>query len=252
MNTRNWLAWSVLSLVFAPAVWASGETLESVEKKILGRWDKLKTMSAKMTMDMSMPSGMGDMSMKAEGTVEYMRRDDKELFRMETVTQPYMSGEKMESMSSRMSTVYDGAFAYTVMDMMGQKRAMKTVPDTVMGSPGGRRMFADLHKNNTLKLLPDAKAAGEAVYVIEAKPNNPIKGGLARAARIKLFFAKASGILVKLVGLTETSEEIMAMAFSDIKINPTISADRFVFEAPADVEVVDMTRKGPAATGGGG
>ncbi|GAF73674.1 unnamed protein product, partial [marine sediment metagenome] len=96
----------------------------------------------------------------------------------------------------------------------------------------------NMKKNSTLTLLPDEKVEEQAAYVIESKPKSP---GPQPMAKSKMFFAKDSGIMIKMVGLDAEGKAIMTMNVKDVKLNPEISPDRFVFKAPEGVEVMDMT-----------
>jgi outer membrane lipoprotein-sorting protein len=178
---------------------------------------------------------MQGMSMKSEGTIEYLIQDGKELFRMDMTMKQSMGGQEMDG---SMSTIADGQFVYAVTEMMGQKMAMKQKPDSFQGAVGGKQMFEDMKKSNELKLLPDEKVDGQATFVIEATPKS---AGPRPYANSKMFFAKDSGIMVKMVGVDTGGNEVMTMKVSDVKRDPKIDADRFVFKAPEGVQVMDMT-----------
>ena len=231
MNTRIRLATLVcLLLVFSSGVLAA-ETLESVEKQIIARWSKLTSLTAKTTMVMNMQG----MSMTSEGTIECMKRGDKELLRMEMTMKQSMGGQ---SKDTAMSVIMDGEYVYNMTEMMGHKRAMKQKPDSFRGAVGGKRVFEDLKREHELKLLPDEKVDGQAVFVIKATP----KGAKPKPyTNSKNFFAKDTGIMVKMIGVDAGGNEVMTMTVSDVKRNPEIDPDRFVFKAPEGVQVMDVT-----------
>ena len=154
---------------------------------------------------------------------------------MEMKVEQSFGDQKMEG---AVSTISDGTFVYNLNDMMGQKMAVKQKADSLQGTPGGKQMFENMKKNSTLTLLPDEKVEGQAAYVIESKPKSP---GPQPMAKSKMFFAKDSGIMIKMVGLDAEGKAIMTMNVKDVKLNPEISPDRFVFKAPEGVEVMDMT-----------
>ena len=220
-----------ISLLTLQAGALAGETLESVEKKIIEQWSKLKSMSAKTTMEMTMQG----MSMKSDGTTEYLNDQGKEKYRMDMKMEQSFGDQKMEG---SVSTISDGTFVYNLNDMMGQKMAMKQKADSLQGAPGGRQMFDNMKKNSELTLLPDEKIDGQAAYVIESKPKSP---GPQPMSKSKMYFAKDSGIMIKMVGLDAEGKAIMTMNVKDVKLNPKISPDRFVFKAPEGVQVMDMT-----------
>ena len=73
MKIRICLAALSMSFLTFQAGALAGETLESVEKKVIEKWSKLKSMSAKTTMEMTMQG----MSMKSDGTTEYLNDQGK-------------------------------------------------------------------------------------------------------------------------------------------------------------------------------
>ena len=231
MKNRIYLVTLATALLFCCSTSFGGETLESVEKKIVEKWSKLESMSAKMTMEMSQAGASG----KSDGTVEYLKRDEKELFRSEMKMTQEMGAQKMEV---SVCMICDGEFAYTSTDMMGQKMVMKQKPDAMQGSPGGKSMFDNLEKINELKSLPDEKVDGKPTFVIEATPK---AAGAQPPMKSKLFFAKDTGIMIKMVVLDAEGKSAMTMSYTEVKLNPKIDPGRFVFEAPEGVQIMDMT-----------
>lgn len=209
------------------------EKLAAVEKELSKVWDKLKSMTA----DMEMNVVMAGISTKLNGTVEFVNKPDKELFRMEMTMETDFGGQKMEGSSA---TVYDGEFVYVVTDMMGQKTAVKQKPGAIAQSPAGKHMFKSLMENNELKVLPSEKVDGKDAFVIEAVPKGT---GSQPVARMKIFLVKENGIMVKMLGYDSAGSEFMTTVYSNIKINPKIDESRFVFKAPDGVQVVDMTNQ---------
>ena len=209
----------------------AGETLESVEKKIVGNWTKLTSMSAKTTTKMAHPG----MSMKSEGTLEYLRHDGKELFRLEMKVDQEIGGQKRQG---TISSIADGKSVYNVTDMMGQTMAFKQSGDSFQNFPGGRQMFDSLKKKSTLQLLPDEKVGDQVTYVIEVKPKESSSSPM---AKMKLFFAKDTGMVVKMMAFDGSEQPTMTTTYHDVKLNPKISPDRFVFKAPEGVQVMDKT-----------
>ena len=209
------------------------EKLAAIEKELSKVWDKLKSMTA----DMEMNVAMAGTSTKLKGTVEFVNKPDRELFRMEMTMETDFGGQKMEGSST---TVYDGAFVYVVTDMMGQKTAVKQKPGAIAQSPAGKHMFKGLMERNELKVLPSEKVDGKDAFVIEAVPKGT---GSQPVARMKIFLVKENGIMVKMLGYDSAGSEFMTTVYSNIKINPKIDESRFVFKAPDGVQVVDMTNQ---------
>ncbi len=209
------------------------EELAAVEKALSKAWGNLKSMTA----DMEMNVAMAGISTKMKGTVEFVNKPDKELFRMEMTIESNMGGQKMEGNST---TVYDGEFVYMLNEMMGQKSVVKQDPGVIAQSPAGKRMFEGLKEKNELKVLPSEKVDGKDVFVIEAVPKGT---GPQPVARMKIFLAKENGIMVKMLGYDNAGTEFMTTVYSNIKINPKIDESRFVFKAPDGVQVMDMTNR---------
>ncbi len=63
------------------------------------------------------------------------------------------------------------------------------------------------------------------------------------AAEQFMYFEKATGMMVKMVGKDSAGKVMMETLTTDLKVNSSISADRFVFNAPEGVQVIDMTQQ---------
>lgn len=223
---------------------AQADTLEEAEKKIIAEAEKVKTMTAKMlTTSESEGSGM-NMKLKMEGTTETAWRGEKMFMRAETKssTVTKMSDQPENKSETKSLSVADGEFLYVLNEMDGNKTAMKMKLQPKM-KQAAREAFETLHKEYELKLLDDDKHQGKAVYVIEAKPKKAEEGTTSTA---KFFYTKDGGVMVKSETTTKSPQMKMHMVFelSDVKLNPDIKSDRFVFKAPDGVEVQDMTKLG--------
>ena len=110
---------------------ASAETLENVEKILTTKFAKHKSFSADMKMTMQMGPGM---SANSTGTMEFMVVDGKERFRSEMHMKMSHGTQTMET---TVVSIYDGTDAYTISEMMGQKRVARTNPSQMAGRAGG-------------------------------------------------------------------------------------------------------------------
>jgi outer membrane lipoprotein-sorting protein len=216
----------------------AGDTLESVEKTIIGKWAALSSMSTKMTMVSEMDMGDTKISTKAESVVEYLKKDGKELHRQEMTTETTFGAG--QSMKSSITSVDDGEFLWGLQEQMGNTMVTKQKSGQMQGSPGGEKMFADLRERNNLKLLPEEKVDGVDCHVIEGTPK---KAAPMRPTKELFYFGKKTGVLVKIVGMGENDKKMMTITFSDVKINPKLDPVRFVFKVPEGVQVTDMTEK---------
>ena len=209
------------------------EKLAAVEKELTKVWDKLKSMTA----DMEMNVVKAGTPTKMKGSVEFVNKPDKELLRMEMTLEADVAGQKMEG---TVTTIYDGEFIYIVSEMFGRKTIIKQNPGAMAQTPAGKHMFEGLKENYELKVLPGEKVDGKDAFVIEAVPKGT---GPQPVARMKLFLMKENGIMVKMLGYDSAGSEFMTTVYSNIKINPKIDESRFVFKAPDGVQVMDMTNR---------
>lgn len=212
----------------------AGETLESVEKKITQRWSQLKSMSAHLDLNMSMDVFF----VRTTGTVDYWNKQGREITRMEIVmTQSLEEGGKKKH--TRLLSISDGEVVHSIKKDAEEMTASKEKVKTLEGTPGGRHLFEELKTNNQLVLLPEEKVDGQNAYVIEATPK---KGASASPfAKKKLFFSKETGVLVKMIGLDSTHTPMMTLTYTNLKINPKVDPDRFVFKVPQGIVVEDKT-----------
>lgn len=236
MRKRAGAVLTVVVLVGVTTV-SAGETLESVEKKLAEKTQRIKTLTADVTMltDTAFPGG----SSKSEstGTLEYLKKSDKFLSRMEfktVATQKF--GEQETKMESSTLTIVDGDIAHILADQMGRKMAMKQKVDNVQGVDA-ETMFKTLRKDYDLRLQPDSSVDGQAVYAIEAKPKSAAAGG----GKVISYFAKDTGLLLRMVNYDNQGRLMSNINYTDIKVNPKIDPGRFVFKAPEGVQVMDMT-----------
>jgi len=221
---------------------AAGDDLKTVEKKIIGQWEKHKSMTAKFTMVSHMEMSGMVMDSKAEGPFEVMKKGGQCLARQEMkiiTTQKF--GDQESKTEQEVLLVVDGEFAYTLTDMAGQKMATKAKIDPQMtGDP--KATFEWLRKDHELKLLPEETIDGNKVYVIEAKPKEKPSAGYGKSV---YYYQQENGVLVKMVGHGVDGKPQMTMTFTDIKLDVDIKPERFVFKAPPGVQVIDQTGATP-------
>ena len=237
MNKRMGLVLvAVLFLGFSMSA-AVADDLQALEKKITAGWDKHKSMTAKMTMTLH----MGNHATGA-GTFEVLNKGGKVLSRMEMkVEMVHKAGDQEMRMEQRITSIVDGEYTYMVMDMMGQKTAMKMNIDPEK-SADPKSMFASLRKTTELKLLPDETIDGKKVHVLEATPKEVSAVPIAKEI---YYFQQEAGILVKLISYGADGKPIQTMSITDVKFDIDIDPQRFVFKAPPGVQVIDQTGTTP-------
>lgn len=245
---RNYLLAGSIGLILAGSLTAVADTIESVEKAIIEKTAKHTSFQGKTSSTQDMLAGEMKFTSKGDMAYEFMKKGDKWLYRSEgrTKSTTVMSGQEQKS-DSTVLMICDGEFLYTLTDNDGQKMAMKTrAPDqNIMVT--NKAYFDNLRKDFDLKLLPDETIDGKSTWVIEAT-NKQAKSMPAGTLTTMLnYFDKDSGLTIRTIGKDSTGKTVMTTNTTDIKINPTIAADRFVFKAPEGVQIMDVTQQASAA-----
>jgi outer membrane lipoprotein-sorting protein len=234
---------------FAPAMFvgclatvALGATLESVEKEIAEKSLAHKSMQFKMTMLQDITTEEMKMKSTSDSTMEYMQKGNTWNFRMEskTVGTQQVKGQPEQKDESRVLSICDGQFVYTLTESKDQKTAMKTKIDPKQNTMDAKALFDVLHEDNNIKLLPDETVDGKAVYVIEATPKKAEENSL--YSKSLYYYQKDTGISVKYAAYDKAGKPVMTWTATDIRLDVDIPADRFVFKAPEGVQVMDMTQ----------
>jgi outer membrane lipoprotein-sorting protein len=227
----------------------AAETLESVEKKIAEQAGKYKTLQydTHMVSDMSIGEGMSSKS-TMDGQVQAMRKAGKVLSRVDSKSRTTMKMGDAPAQTQEVSSlmVNDGQYVYTLTDVGGQKMAHKTKPDPKAAGADPmdtKQTFDAMRKEFNLKILPDQTVDGKDCWVIEATAKDA-KAPNTIVARMVMDYDKKTGLPVKSVSYDMAGKVSSTMTISDVKVNPEIPADRFVFKAPPGVEVMDMTKMG--------
>ncbi|MBL0928025.1 MAG: outer membrane lipoprotein carrier protein LolA [Phycisphaerales bacterium] len=237
---------TVVMVSCASPVWA-GEDLAAVEKKIGEAFAKVKSAKAKLTLTQDMKMGEMSMQGKGNGTIEFVRDGDKLKSRMELKNAQNMKmGESENKSESEVLQITDGQFNWVLSSSAGQKQAMKTKADS-NSSADPSTMLGQMKKDSDVVLAADETIDGRKVWVLEATPKQPNP----MISKNRVYFCQETGMLVRLESLDKDNKAINTMSFSDLEVNPTIAADRFVFTAPEGVTVQDMTGASPAMPTGG-
>jgi len=231
--------WCVVLL--APASPAGAKTIEAVEKELVQKHDRTKSYTARMETTYDMDLGQGNrMKSQSKGTMEWLRRGPKCLFRTETkgATSNLISGNETTS-KMLWTTVCDGDFVYALVDTDGRKTATKTRAQPAQ-TYDVKSTFNTWREDYTLKLLGDEKFDGTDCYVIQATPkkknaHNPI-------GKQKFWFRKDLGMMVKMVGFGRNNQPAMTSTTTDVKLNVDIKPDRFKFKLPEGVQLMDLTK----------
>ena len=213
------------------------DAVEALERTILAQWEKIRSLSAKMTTMEEIRRGEERRTKwDGAGTYDCMRKGDEILVRLEVVNSVVLPpGEEVADNSRKMLTIYDGEFVYSLAEAMGMRHARKIDVDRGSGfeivGPG---VFKRLRRASTLKVLPEGMVNDRPAYVIEGIPKSGDQKHL-------YYFDKELGIMIKMVVEDRNQERIRTLLITDVEVNPEFSDDHFVFTAPQGVRVRDMT-----------
>lgn len=235
----------VCCTLFALAATAAAETsVEEVRKAISDAYKNMKSYSADFQMTQDMSFGEGS-SMKSESSGKMLWKQDggKVYFRTEVKSKTSQNfGGQKQTMESTTLSVSDGEYAYTLSDSAGQKYATKQKMKAEEDILNPASMFDSFKEFGEVKVLDEDAVEGQACYVIEAtaKADEGDQGMAAPFVRQRVWFRKDNGLGVQMVGYDGDGKEVMKSITKNIKLNPSIDASKFKFEAPEGVTVMDM------------
>jgi len=236
-----------LAFLTAVAAPARADSADDVKKKIHDKVAGLKSFMMKMktTHDSEMEGGV---STKGESDMiwEAVKTGDKTWkSRMEMTSKMVtkMQGNE-QKMDSNVLNIYDGTYSYTYSEGMGMKNAMKQKadPKTNYNPFDQMTLFKQQEPMYNYKLLADEKVEGKTCWVLELTPKDEnIKKVTSKAVT---WYDQATGLNVKSITYDPKGKVSSTSIVTESKTDSNIPADRFVFKAPAGVEVQDLTNMG--------
>lgn len=233
--------------VFSLVSGAVAATVDEVEKEIIQAQGKLKSYSAFTETRQDLEIGRGiRMKGESKGPMEWKQQGSKYLYRIEMkgTSVTTTGGEEKKSKANTL-IVCDGDFMYTLIDTDGQKMAIKSrVDPTQAGDAKG--LFTMWRKGFILMVLPDEKVDGKECYVLELTPREKKEGE--PSFRQKCWFRKDVGLPVKMVSFGKDDKPMMTTTMTDIKTDVEFKPERFKFELPDGVQLMDMTKVQAAST----
>jgi len=231
-------------IIIASAAQVRAETLEDFKKAIQAKMSGYKSIQYKIHMMSEMATEQMSFKSISDQTVQYVHQGDKVLSRVDSKTSTDQKfGDTNQKSEMTSLDISDGTYDYNLSEVSGQKTAAKR-KTSLKDHPSPFDViatFAMMEKHYTLKLLPDETLDGKASYVLEMTlkeqpPGVPI-------GKSKLYYDKATGIVMKAVGFDDKGHTTSTMTTSDLKFDASIPADRFVFKAPPGITVKDETAK---------
>ena len=222
---------------------AFADALDDLGKSIEAKWDKAASMSYASDTTMKMSNPQMEMNSVTTGSYEMVRKDAAWNTRSENKTDATqkINGTETKTVSTTLMIV-NGDTMYTLSDTGGVKTAMKNKTQPGQAA-SGKDFFKQLREKHDCKILPDETINGQACIVVEATPKGPAND---YTMVTKYAFSKADSMLVQGSGKNASGKMTMVMNIKNIKIDPTIAADRFEFKAPEGVTVMDMTKAAEA------
>ncbi len=232
MRMRMFRTCLIVSALVIGGTVVKGETIDDVEKKIAELTKKVDSVTGKSTTVTKMDNGGFSMTSTMTGTMEMQRKGDEFLMRTEItgVTETTV-GENTTKQEGTTLVINDGTYTYTLTDNGGVKNAFRVKSQKQSTDP-----LQAMKEMGTIKLVGEEKVDSFKVWAIEmdAKQKMPGQG------RTIMYFDQKTGQMVKMISYSDKGEPMTTMTVSELKINQPVKADRFIFKAPAGVEVMEM------------
>jgi len=233
--------WLSCMLLLVSSAFLRAETMDEAEKKLMEAHAKLQSYTARLKHVENVPlTGTDFMASDVDGTIEWKRKGDAILYRLElngTSTQKFGDNEQKAQQTSTL--VSNGKMFYTFAEQMGQKRFIKQKSDSSIN--GDIRSVLDtVREENDFRLAADEKVDGADCYVIEVTPkippsdDNPVHKTL-------IYFRKDNGLNVRVLSRNKAGKDVFDNTLLDLKTNVPIDASRFVLHPPPGVEITDLT-----------
>ena len=232
--TRNQFTGALALLVFVGSVAiVRADSFDDVEKKLDAASKSVKSMQMKSSMETKMAQQGFEMTSTTTGMYWHKRDGDKVMMRMEgdSKTVQNIGGMKQET-TQKTLMVSDGDIIYTLSETDGNKMVMKNK------AQADTQPWSAAKADNEFKVLPDESVDGADCYVFEATPKNKEAGDQSHTT---YYCRKDCGFPVKMMAYGPDGQVMTTMTYTDIKLNVDIPADKFEFEPPAGVQVMDMT-----------
>src|SRR5262245_18272641 len=148
---RRRRVWQAVVFILAGAAHVrAAESVESVEKRIIERLDRLKSVQAKIVMDQQMETPTFKYVSRTEGTYELLNSGAAPPFRSDvrvtrTITE---AGPKPRKASFAMLSISDGRFLFVLQESSGNRAASKGLLDRKRAMFGDRGFLENLNENH--------------------------------------------------------------------------------------------------------
>ena len=224
---------------------------EEVQKKIHEKLSKYKSLSFKSVTILESDSPESSSRATTDQACEFLRKDAKTvLSRFENKSHSTTKiGDQQTKYESSTTMLYDGEFQYRLIDNMGKKIASKDrpFPGSMVDPFDILPQFRAMDKTHRVRLLPDDKVGGKAVWVMEISAKTPASRpagskGESAGERTVNSYDKDTGVLIKSISYDSGGKPSSTTTMSDIKVDDKIDPERFKFKAPEGVPMFDRTQ----------
>jgi outer membrane lipoprotein-sorting protein len=228
-------------LLAPPTTTQADVDLRKIEQKLLELVPKFTSLSAAMSLKVDYSGTLSWDRSDGRGSVEYLIKGDQILSRVDMTSESIATVGTSEVKTRDVHTLYsDGKYVFDVGESNGNKIAFKMNADPMQVAVPTKALFEVWRTDYETKVLPDEKVDGKDCWVIEARPKNTEK---TPAARMISYFRKDVPLLVKTVSYDKFDRPIQWSALTDIKINPKLDPERFVFKPSPDYELHDISEE---------
>jgi outer membrane lipoprotein-sorting protein len=219
------------------AVLVRAESVDELSRALTEKMRATKSLSAKIHSEVELRGPASTYHRTSDGTLELLRKDGQVLLRTETheVASTEARGEAAKQEGSSLTILDGSGYIYSYIQASDQKAAYKAKSqvDWDVNPIEGSRAAYDI------ELLPDETFDGAAVCVFKLTP----KPGTSGEGTVLQYLRRDCGYPVKMVQLDPAGKPQATVTYTDLKVDEEISPERFVFNAPEGVTVVDRTEE---------
>jgi len=215
----------------------AADELDAIEAKMKALWDGFTSMSYDSQTKADNSTDQFSYKMDSVGTIEMAKAADKK-WKMrsdsKTTTVQKIAGQPETKSESTNQVVSDGEYMYSYTESMGVKNAtkMKVPPQQ---ETAGDSFFKTMRPMYDMKVLPDETVDGVACWAVEARNKQKEMANMP----MKFCISKDHGMMVLMETKDAAGKVTSLTTVKNVKVNPSLAADRFVFTPPAGVTVMD-------------
>ncbi len=214
-------------------------SLEEAERNIIARFANIQSVAATITNEESQENQGKQVSVIITRQVEWIRKGSAFLYRAQTKMKTTRTDKHGATTQESASTIVsDGERIVRLTEQDGAITATQRNADITV-TPDVGAMFAELKKDSTLKRFPDVKVGLDDCYAIQIIPKEK-KGS--DILQTMIYFRKDIGLDVRTVVYGKDNRTIFTSTTTHVRVNPSLSPDRFVLTLPDGVELMDESK----------